>query len=205
MTNALTMFVETAIYGRRAVRAYTAQPVARETIEQLIDAAIQAPSSMDLEPWAFVVIDGVARLKGFSDRAKAAFVPGPMTGAAAEHFRNMLVDPAFNIFHDAPALIVVCATSEAGQAVEDCSLAAQNLKHVAHPAGADRCALDPRTGARRVVGRSCCRPRNMPDRFLPAVATPSRNETRTRHRPAVRAGLSACRRLSGRAPRRTRP
>jgi nitroreductase len=141
MTNALTMFVETAIYGRRAVRAYTAQPVARETIEQLIDAAIQAPSSMDLEPWAFVVIEGVARLKGFSDRAKAAFVPGPMTGAAAEHFRNMLVDPAFNIFHDASALIVVCATSEAGQAVEDCSLAAQNLMLAAHAAGLGTCPI----------------------------------------------------------------
>ena len=39
-----------AIYHRRAVREFTGEPVGRDVIEKLIDAAIQAPSAMNLQP-----------------------------------------------------------------------------------------------------------------------------------------------------------
>ena len=40
------MDAKQAIYGRRAVRDYTTEPVNKATIRQLIDAAIQAPSAV---------------------------------------------------------------------------------------------------------------------------------------------------------------
>lgn len=36
---------------RRAVRAYTGQKVDEKTIRALLDAAIQAPSAMNAQPW----------------------------------------------------------------------------------------------------------------------------------------------------------
>lgn len=128
-----------AIYARRAVRAYTAQPVSRTDVDCLIEAAVQAPSSMDFEPWAFVVIEGAERLKTYSDRAKSHFVPP--AGASAERMRGMLADPHFNIFHDAPTLIVLCATDALEQSVEDCSLAAQNLMLAAYAFGLATCPI----------------------------------------------------------------
>lgn len=37
-----------AIYHRRAVRLFISEPVARDLIEILIDAATQAPNGMDM-------------------------------------------------------------------------------------------------------------------------------------------------------------
>src|ERR1019366_10750989 len=53
----------------------------------------------------------------------------------------MLADPGFNIFHDAPILVIVCATSDEPQAAEDCCLAAQNLMLAAHAAGLGTCPI----------------------------------------------------------------
>jgi nitroreductase len=137
----MTMDVIATIYGRRAVRAYRPDPVSSTAIEKLIGAAVQAPSAMDLEPWAFVVVEGAARLKRFSDRAKAHLLPQPEIAAIAAPLREMLADPAFNIFHDAPTLVVVCAANATTQAAEDCCLAAENLMLAAHAEGLGTCPI----------------------------------------------------------------
>lgn len=137
----ITVDLITAIYGRRAIRAFTSEPVGAADVDRLIEAAIQAPSSMGLEPWAFVVIDGADKLKQFSQRAKAHFAPQGLSDAGASRIRGMLADPNFNIFHDAPTLIVVCATNEDPQSAEDCCLAAQNLMLAAHGAGLGTCPI----------------------------------------------------------------
>jgi nitroreductase len=46
------MDLQEAIYTRRAVRFYTAEPVDEKTIEGLIGAAIQAPSALNQQAWA---------------------------------------------------------------------------------------------------------------------------------------------------------
>ena len=65
------MQLKEAIHGRRAVRDYTDQPVDKAAVTTLIEAAIQAPSAINKQPWAFVVIQDKALLKLYSDRAKA--------------------------------------------------------------------------------------------------------------------------------------
>lgn len=60
-----------AIYERRAVRAYTAERLGENMIRALLDAAIQAPTALHVEPWAFVVVQDKVLLKRLSDRAKA--------------------------------------------------------------------------------------------------------------------------------------
>jgi nitroreductase len=135
-TNALTA----AIYGRRAIRAFTDEHVDRATIDKLIDAAVQAPSSMGLQPWAFVIIEGAQRLRTLSSEAKSHYAP--LSGVAmSEHARMTLNDPNVNIFHDAPVLIVICAIDQDSQSVEDCSLAAENLMLAAYDAGLGTCPI----------------------------------------------------------------
>ena len=45
-----------AIYSRRAVREFTAEAVDEKMLRQLIDAAIQAPSAVNEQPWFFSVV-----------------------------------------------------------------------------------------------------------------------------------------------------
>lgn len=96
---------------------------------------------MGLEPWAFVVIEGAAKLREFSISAKRYYAPKGLSESSSSRVRAMLTDPAFNIFHDAPALVVICATDDLEQSVEDCNLAAQNLMLAAHGAGLGTCPI----------------------------------------------------------------
>ena len=65
------MSVTEAIRQRRAVRSFTDEGVEESALRALIDAAIQAPSALNAQPWGFVVIDDRARLGDYGERAKA--------------------------------------------------------------------------------------------------------------------------------------
>jgi nitroreductase len=50
-----------AIHTRRSSREFTARPITREEIEQLVSAAVQAPNHRMTEPWRFYVLGPAAR------------------------------------------------------------------------------------------------------------------------------------------------
>jgi nitroreductase len=127
-----------AIYDRRAVRKYTKDPIERAVLERLIEIATHAPSAMNLQSWAFAIVQGEDRLRGYSERAKTHLLQG--TGALADHARGLL-EQHVNIFHDASTLLIVCATGEEEQAQEDCCLAAQTFMLAAFGAGYGTCPI----------------------------------------------------------------
>lgn len=53
--------VADAIKGRQSIRAYTGQPVPRETIERILDIAARAPSGSNMQPWKVRVLTGAAK------------------------------------------------------------------------------------------------------------------------------------------------
>lgn len=136
-----------AIYRRRSVRAYTEQLPTRSLIDELLDAAIQAPTAMHQEPWAFVVIQDKARLKHYSDQAKAMLREGELAVGWGSTLRaragrfEMLAEAAFNVFYDASTLVVVCRTIDGPFAEADCWLAAQNLMLAATSKGLGCCCI----------------------------------------------------------------
>jgi len=134
-----TMDLEEAIYSRRATRAFTPDPVNERTLLALIDAAVQAPSAVNAQPWAFCVVRDKALLAKISEQAKAYMVRSTPLGLVSHHFDQILHDPEFDILYHAPALIVICATSAIPWAVEDCALAAENLMLAACAAGLGTC------------------------------------------------------------------
>lgn len=114
-----------AIYERRAARAYTDEPVARATLARLIDAAIQAPSAMNLQPWHFTIIQDRSLLDDISAHAKRHLLSAPAT--LPEGMRERLGDSAFHIFYHAPAVVLISGETNAAWAAEDVALAAENL------------------------------------------------------------------------------
>lgn len=128
-----------AIRGRRAVRDYMPDPVATSTLYQLISAASWAPSAMNEQPWQFTVVTDGNLLDKISIDAKAWMLRSVAVLPRSEHFRDVLSDPHFHIFHHAPALIVISAQTENRWCVEDCALAAQNLMLAAHDCGLGSC------------------------------------------------------------------
>ncbi|HET6475354.1 MAG TPA: nitroreductase [Thermoleophilia bacterium] len=65
------MEFEKVIRGRRSIRAYTAEPVARHVITEILDEARWAPSSRNTQAWSVWVVSGAA-LERFKTAFKAA-------------------------------------------------------------------------------------------------------------------------------------
>ncbi|MCM2466534.1 nitroreductase family protein [Methanoculleus sp. CWC-02] len=105
-----------AIITRRSVREYTDRPVARETVEKLLAAAMQAPFSGREQPWHFVVIDDPEILS-----------------------RIPAVSPYAEVRPPAPAAILVCLDLRIPESpdlrVQGCAAATENLLLAAHALG----------------------------------------------------------------------
>lgn len=52
-----------AIRSRRSIRAFRPDPVAPETVRQILDTAARAPSGSNIQPWQVIVVTGEALAK----------------------------------------------------------------------------------------------------------------------------------------------
>jgi nitroreductase len=132
-----------AIYKRRAVRDYTPEMVNFVTIQTLLYAAVQAPTAMHEEPWAFAVIQDKALLDRISLTAKeiALNEAAKADGNDAPNAVEKLSDPDFNIFYNASTLIVIYGNPVGAFAAADCWLSAENMMLAAYAAGLGSCVI----------------------------------------------------------------
>jgi nitroreductase len=102
------MDVMEAIHSRRSIREYSPEPVADAVVEELLRAAMQAPSAGNQRPWQFVVIRERALLDEIAR-----------------------VHPYAQMLTAAPVAILVCGDSRLERYpefwVQDCSAATENL------------------------------------------------------------------------------
>lgn len=132
------MDVREAIYSRRAVRDFQSIAVDEAQLLDLIDQAVQAPSAMDEQPWLFSVVQGSELLTKISTQSKEFMLRRSRNGMLPANLKPMLEDENFNIFYNAPTLIVI--SSQGGHwAVEECALAAENLMLAALGQGLGTC------------------------------------------------------------------
>jgi len=105
-----------AILTRRSIRKYTSDPVSDDVIEELLKAAMYAPSAGNEQPWHFVVI---------RDREVLDRIPD--------------IHPYASMVYMAPVAIVVCGDvsleKHSGFWVQDCSAATENLLIAARAKG----------------------------------------------------------------------
>ncbi len=117
------------IYARRAVREYKPDDIPDRIIKELINAGIYAPSALNEQPWRFVVIQDRVLIKKCSDRAKKLWlesIRSPVTDEDRE-LVEIASDPEFNIFYDAPLLVLIFARPGTDSPEFGCALAAENM------------------------------------------------------------------------------
>ncbi|MCS6801594.1 MAG: nitroreductase [Chloroflexota bacterium] len=127
----MTMSVQEAIRARRTIKEYRPDPVPRQLIETVLQAAAWAPNHHLTQPWRFIVLEGAARiplaelrraLKRRELREKGA-PPDQVEAEAAESGAKLL---------RAPVLIVV-ACQQIGDTVrreEDYSATAAAIQNM---------------------------------------------------------------------------
>jgi len=104
------------LLSRRSIRRYTEDTITKEQVEELVKAAMHAPSSKNCQPWHFIIIDDKDVLDAFR-----AFHP----------YANML--------KYADKAVLVCGDTQLqngpGYWMVDCANATQNLLLAAHAKG----------------------------------------------------------------------
>lgn len=105
-----------AILSRRSIRKYTSKPVQRQVIDELLRAAMSAPSAGNEQPWHFVVVD---------DRQILDEIPK--------------FHPYSKMLKEASAAVLVCGNlkeeKHKGYWIQDCSASTMNLLLAAHAKG----------------------------------------------------------------------
>lgn len=132
-----------AILARRSVRTYSPDPIDRNTVLTLLEAAVRAPTAMHEEPWAFIVVQDKQVLRQLSDRAKP-LVAEEMRQRNTKEIRlsfEHLANPDFDVFHGANTLIIICTKPSGPFVVADCWLAAENMMLAACDMGLGSCVI----------------------------------------------------------------
>jgi nitroreductase len=80
--------VTEAVRAKRAVRAYSAEPVAEESVRAILNAGRRAQSSKNNQPWTFIVVADREQLQRLSTAGKFA------THISHSAFTVVLVAPA---------------------------------------------------------------------------------------------------------------
>jgi len=123
-----------AIYSRRSVRSYKEKPVPKELIEELLNAAVMAPSAHDSQSWNFTVVESAELINKLND--KAAELRG-MIGKGMK--LGLKLAGKGTIFYNAPLLIVISGKADYKYLKDDVNLAVQNMFLAAHSLGLGSC------------------------------------------------------------------
>ena len=88
----MSMEYDDVIMGRRSIRGYQQKPVPKQLIEEILELAMRAPSSMNTQPWNFTVLTG-AQL----DKIRAGNTERNLSGVP--HSREFRIGEAFEGQH----------------------------------------------------------------------------------------------------------
>lgn len=99
-----------AIRNRRSIRQFVATPVPHELLVQILEAGIWAPSSKNLQPWHFVVLQGVVKNR-VADILQSAAVRMTTDPDPRERIRAISARRSAEIIREAPVLITVWNTA----------------------------------------------------------------------------------------------
>ena len=140
----LVQAVMKVIQDRRSIRQYTDEPVSEEALEMILEAARQAPSGENAQPWRFVIVTDPATRKklgtiaggGSGRRFTAEFVTQKMQERFSSledeakrkaAFEKLTSGQVSAFLAEAPLNIVVCGRKDVWDLPYDTSAAIENM------------------------------------------------------------------------------
>ena len=105
------------MFTQRAIRYWVEEPVSRELIERVIEAASKAPSGSNHQPWMFVVADRDPVKTSLAEALRDYYEEGPLktlvesSQKTEDSSQRLMMSGAENFFTNlrtAPAIIIPC-------------------------------------------------------------------------------------------------
>jgi nitroreductase len=142
------------IRQRRSVRLYQPDPVPREEIEALLEAARWAPSNVNTQPWRIQIVADRRTLdelnqatKRFVIRLRPLFpllrrLVKDLKAPEMRRVFKVVAEPSIHVLYRAPVLVLVCTEGKPGHdEMVACCLATENMLLAAHSLGLGTCVL----------------------------------------------------------------
>ena len=173
------------MFTQRAIRYWVEEPVSRELIERVIEAASKAPSGSNHQPWMFVVADRDPVKTSIAEALRDYYEEGPLktlvesSQKTEDSSQRLMMSGAENFFTNlrtAPAIIIPCLyklsspTSEMNTLVAGSSiyLAVQNMLLAARALGLGTLMTTSHSLIEEII-RDVCK---IPDDAQPAALIP---------------------------------
>ncbi len=173
------------MFTQRAIRYWVEEPVSRELIERVIEAASKAPSGSNHQPWMFVVADRDPVKTRLAAALRDYYEEGPLktlvesSQKTEDSSQRLMMSGAENFFTNlrtAPAIIIPCLyklsspTSEMNTLIAGSSiyLAVQNMLLAARALGLGTLMTTSHSLIEEVI-RDVCK---IPDDAQPAALIP---------------------------------
>jgi nitroreductase len=151
------------ILARRSIRKYTMEPVNKNDIRAMLEAAMAAPSASNLKPWHFIVVTNRQKLDKLAQ-----------------------IHPHGKMLAEAPLCITVCGDTTISPSfwTQDCSIASENLLLAATALGLGSVWLGvyPREERAKAIRKELNLPENITPLNLISIGHPAETkEPRTQY------------------------
>ena len=149
------------VTARRAIRSYQDRRVPDSEIEQLLDLARHAPSSMNGQPWHFVIVKSLKTKKALA-AIKNKFCPTEKQAYPADFLEH------------APVVIIVCVDKSRsfGRDVENAVFASSHILLGSHNLGLGSVYMSAYTAAEPELSSEIRKELNIPDGMEPISILP---------------------------------
>lgn len=115
------------IKSRRSIRSFVTKQIKDEELNEILEAAIYAPSGMNKQAWKFTAIQNSAKLEELAKAIKASL--------------DIPADKLYN-FYGAPTLIIVSNERTCTNGPLDCATALENIFLAATSLGVGTCWIN---------------------------------------------------------------
>jgi nitroreductase len=129
---------------RRSIRKYLDKPVEIDLLKNIIHESTLAPSAGNEQPWKFIIVQNRDVLHNISEDCKEAFLARIAANPHdyAKKYEHMLQNESFNIFYNAPCLVLILGERHVKNLLIDCTLAASYLMMSAAAKGLGTCWIN---------------------------------------------------------------
>lgn len=133
------------ILARRSVRSFRQEQISDEELNQILQAAVWAPSGSNNQSWLFTVVQNPGQLEQLNALLRRGFLewqPGEHEYPAKLGARKRAENEDANFFYHAPTLVIVSNVPGYANAMADCSCALQNIFLSAQSLGIGSCWIN---------------------------------------------------------------
>lgn len=129
------------IKNRRSIREFEDRAVPLKVVQEIIKESCLAPSSGNRQEWRFSIVNNRDWLKKISDESKKNILQeiAANPDSYMRRYKEALQNEKFNVFYNAPCLIIILGPADNHSLEIDCTLMASYIMFAATVRGLGTC------------------------------------------------------------------